>query len=331
MANMTKNEAIKIIKEKVCNNRCIPQLCDDGCMYGTEKCAFSMAIQALEQNTKRSDASDIKREIEKHEHWLKADCDGWENMKIDLHGIDLHNVDLSKTDLRRADFYDAFLINANLYGANLYRANLRYADLSGSNLSNADLSYVDLCGADLRGANLRGANLHGADLCGAGLWNAILCDADLSDANLRGVDLSDADLHGANLVDADLYRANLYRAKNLPFIPYICPDFGSFIGYTKPCDDYIVELEIPENARRVSGTSRRCRCDKAKVLRILNIDRTEAGILEVEDKYDNSFIYRVGEIVSAVIFDDYRWSECLEYGAGIYFFINFQEAVNYNM
>lgn len=45
---MTENEAIKIIKEKVCNNRCIPQLCNDGCMYESTKCAFSMAIDALQ-------------------------------------------------------------------------------------------------------------------------------------------------------------------------------------------------------------------------------------------------------------------------------------------
>ena len=46
---MTENEAIKIIEEKACNNRCIPQLCNDGCMYENTKCAFSMAIKALEK------------------------------------------------------------------------------------------------------------------------------------------------------------------------------------------------------------------------------------------------------------------------------------------
>ena len=45
---MLEHEAIKKIKEKACNNRCIPELCNDGCMYGNEKCAFSMAIKALE-------------------------------------------------------------------------------------------------------------------------------------------------------------------------------------------------------------------------------------------------------------------------------------------
>ena len=47
---MTENEAIERIKKDACNNSCmIPQLCKDGCMYGHTKCAFSMAIKALEE------------------------------------------------------------------------------------------------------------------------------------------------------------------------------------------------------------------------------------------------------------------------------------------
>lgn len=46
---MTENEAIERIKKDACNNRCIPQLCNDGCMYGDAKCAFAVAIKALEE------------------------------------------------------------------------------------------------------------------------------------------------------------------------------------------------------------------------------------------------------------------------------------------
>ena len=179
------------------------------------------------------------------------------------------------------------------------------ADLSYADLSYADLSYADLRGADLRGADLSYANLRGADL--------------------RGADLSYADLTDANLRYANLRYADLRYAKNIPFIPYSCPDFGMFIGYKK-ASDYIVELEIPEDAKRLSATTRKCRCDKAKVLRILNTDRTVADITEVKSSYNNSFIYKVGEVVSVDNFDEDRWNEC---STGIHFFINFQEAVDY--
>lgn len=149
--------------------------------------------------------------------------------------------------------------------------------------------------------------------------------ADLSGVNLSCANLSGADLSYADLSYADLSGAKLHGAKNVPFIPYACPDFGRFIGYKK-ASRYIVELEIPEDAKRLSATTRKCRCDKAKVLRILNYDRTVADVTEVASNYDETFIYRVGEMVSVDNFDEDRWNEC---SAGIHFFINFQEAVEY--
>ena len=186
-------------------------------------------------------------------------------------------------------------MRANLYGANLYGADLREANLRGANLRGADLRGADLYGADLRGANLRGADLRGANLYGANLYGA----------NLRG-----ADLRGA---------------KNIPFIPYACPDFGSFIGYKK-ASGYIVELEILSDARRCSATGRKCRCDKAKVLSIQNLDGTIADIKSVASSYAKKFVYAVGEIVEEPNFCEDRWNECAE---GIHFFINRQEAVEY--
>ena len=138
-------------------------------------------------------------------------------------------------------------------------------------------------------------------------------------------DLRYADLRCANLRDADLYGANLYGAENIPFIPYSCPDTGSFIGYKK-ANGYIVELEILSDARRCSATTRKCRCDKAKVLSIQNSDGRMADIKKIESSYDARFIYTVGEIVEEPNFNEDRWNECSK---GIHFFINRQEAVEY--
>ena len=154
--------------------------------------------------------------------------------------------------------------------------------------------------ANLRGANLYGANLYGADLRGANLYGA--------------------DLRGANL-----YGADLRGAENVPFIPYACPDFGIFIGFKK-AHGYIVVLEIPEDAKRCSSTGRKCRCNKAKVLEIQNLDGTRADIDAINSDYDHSFLYTVGEVVTVDDFDEDRWNEC---STGIHFFINRQEAVDY--
>ena len=194
------------------------------------------------------------------------------------------------------------------------------AYLRGANLSGADLSGADLRGAYLRGADLRGAYLRGADLRGANLR-----EADLRGADLSGANLSEANLSGAYLRGADLRGANLRGAKNVPYIPYACPDFGMFIGFKK-ASGYIVVLEIPEDAKRLSATGRKCRCDKAKVLEIQNIDGTKANVTKVKSGYDSGFVYEVGKTISVDNFCEDRWKEC---SPGIHFFINRQEAVNY--
>ena len=192
-------------------------------------------------------------------------------------------------------------------GADLCDANLR-----GANLRDANLCDADLCGANLRDADLRGANLCDANLCDANLCGANLCDADLRDANLR-----DADLRGANLCDA-----NLRGAKGC----YLsCPTEGSFIGWKK-ASGHIVKLRIPEDARRSSATGHKCRCDKAYVMEIQNMDGTKATEDTVRSDHDKNFVYTVGATVEVPDFDDNKWSEC---APGIHFFIDRRAAVEY--
>jgi hypothetical protein len=184
----------------------------------------------------------------------------------------------------------------------------------------ADLRCTNLSGADLSGTNLSGADLYGADLFGANLSGANLSGADLSVTNLFG-----ANLFGANLFGANLFGANLETAKNV-YHPLACPEEGSFTAFKKVHGDYIVKLEIPEDALRCSATSRKCRASHAKVISFTNLDGTPADVDVVYSSYDNTFTYRVGEIVKADKFDPNRWHEC---APGIHFFITRQEAVEY--
>ena len=204
------------------------------------------------------------------------------------------------------------------------RADLRNADLRSTDLLNAVLR-----GANLSGANLFNADLRGADFHGANLLNANLSGANLFNANLRDADLHNADLHNADLSGANLRGADLRSAKNVPYIPMVCPEEGDFIGWKKAegnKDKVIVKLRIPSDAKRSSATTRKCRCSKAEVIAIYNLDGTEEGETTCHSDYDNSFIYEVGKTVEVTNFSEDRWSECAK---GIHFFINRQEAIDY--
>ena len=144
---------------------------------------------------------------------------------------------------------------------------------------------------------------------------------------LSGADLSGADLRYANLCGANLHEAILSNVKadhtTAMFFPQ-CPD-GEFIGYKK-AGGKIVKLLIPEDAKRSSGTTLKCRCSKAKVLEIQELDGSPSEVKEVRSKFDNDFIYRLGETVFVDDFDENRWNECSK---GIHFFISRDAAVSY--
>ena len=176
----------------------------------------------------------------------------------------------------------------------------------------ADLRGADLCDANLRGADLRGADLRGADLRGA---------------NLRGADLRGADLRGADLCDANLRDAK--AGERTAMYHLACPEEGTFIGFKK-CQSYegevvLVKLEIPEDAKRSSATTRKCRCSKAKVISITGIKSGKDYEVAFSQR-DKRFVYRVGETVVPDSFDEDRWNECSN---GIHFFITKQEAIDY--
>ena len=121
---------------------------------------------------------------------------------------------------------------------------------------------------------------------------------------------------------ADLRSANLFGAKGC----YLsCPTEGSFIGWKK-ASGHIVKLRIPEDAQRSSAAGNKCRCDKAYVEEIQNMDGTMATVDAVRSDHDQNFVYTVGATVEVPDFDDNRWSEC---APGIHFFIDRRAAVEY--
>lgn len=172
-----------------------------------------------------------------------------------------------------------------------------------------DLVGADFCGHNLRLRNFAHANLRGADLCGADLTYASLYGADLTNVRTDGM--------------TNWYGADLRRAVGVPHIPMVCPSHGHFIGW-KVAHSYehepvIVKLLIMDDSSRVSGTTRFCRCDRAFVVGIEGAD-------EAYSINDPCLVYKPETIVQADSFTADRWDN---YGHGIYFFIDREEAVNY--
>lgn len=119
------------------------------------------------------------------------------------------------------------------------------------------------------------------------------------------------------------------------FFDLQCPEKGEFIGYKKLIDfyynKYLCKLLIPEDAKRSSATTKKCRCSKAKVLEIVNIKTGEnvnsvTHMILTNSAKDTCFNYKVNEFVYPDEWDEDRFNECSH---GIHFFMDIQDALDY--
>lgn len=104
-----------------------------------------------------------------------------------------------------------------------------------------------------------------------------------------------------------------------------CPESGYFKGYKKCFNQRMVTLLIPKDAGRSSATSNTCRCSKARVLEISNLDRTKF-YTEAYSYVDSNFVYRLGEMAVATNYNEDRWSDST---GGIHFYMTWDEAAGY--
>lgn len=173
------------------------------------------------------------------------------------------------------------------------------------------------------------------------IQNALLKKIDLSYADLRRVcfykkwDLNNVNFSNANFENANVYGADFSCAilKNVKNLNTNCPKEGEFIGYKKcfvgnlqNLRRVIVKLKILSDSRRSSSTTKKCRCDKALVLEIQNLNGFTSKYKTAKSPYNDKFKYKVGKIVKVKDFDDRFWIEC---APGIHFFINRKDAVEY--
>ena len=260
--------------------------------------------------------------LENHLHWLKRDVDDWKEMRANLDGADISNTDLRFANLKYAILNDV----------NFYKSDLRWANLSNTLLQHTNLSYADFREATLNNAYIFNSNLVHADFGEASFIGTYLAHSNLARADFQGANLAWAALRNCvfdntDLRDCNFIHSNLRGSKYVPYIPLQCPSDGAFVGWKK-VNNVLIKLEIPADAKRSSATTNKCRCDKAKVLGFYNtlgteeLDMTEL----VNDEYEKCK-YVKGEMVYPDFFDEDRWNECSH---GIHFFVNKQDAINYN-
>jgi len=247
-----------------------------------------------------------------------------------------------ESDLSNLSFDGAELSDAWFKNCDLSYASFRGANLDGASFDRCYAERTTFDGATMKGTNISYCCFKAAYFYGSLMLNIkiycsffLLCGFGGAHISVNEVDSE------TNFLESDFTKAyaistrELSQAKNFS-IPMACPDTGGFIGW-KQCfitdpdvpfiKECIVKLRIPAEAKRSSATGRKCRCDRATVLEIQDLEGNKLPEDTVAKSWnDKHFTYKVGEIVSVDNFCEDRWEEC---APGIHFFINRQEAVEY--
>lgn len=249
---------------------------------------------------------------------------------------------------------DKFIFTLEREGSPAIFSNMRVHDLEvpRAKLSDAVFQTFDCIGGSFSDAILGTAIFTNCELRCVDFSKAIFdsCrffNAAFVDCNFEGADIYHSHFHNckftrcnfrlAKFTDAFFDLSEFIDVSNVPFIPMACPDTGAFIGWKKAMcfsgfkeerKAVIVKLLIPDDAKRSSGLGRKCRCDKAIVLEVQDLDGTRLSDDTIAMSIqDNSFGYIVGRTVTPEKpFDENRFNEC---ASGIHFFVNREEAVRY--
>ncbi len=221
------------------------------------------------------------------------------------------NSDFSNSDFRYSDFSNSYFSNSdfrysdfsNSYFSNSY---FRYSDFSNSNFSNSYFRYSDFSNSYFSNSDFRYS-----DFSNSYFSNSYFRNSNFRYSNFRYSNFRNSDFRNSDFRNSDF--------RNSKFNYRILPEEGKIIGYKKAGNE-IIKLEIDCETAVGGMIGRKCRCKKAKVLEITNNKK------EIYSDYDNSFIYKVGEIVEVEDWNDKPYLECEK---GIHFFITRQEAEDY--
>lgn len=252
-----------------------------------------------------------------------------------LYNLFIKGEDLSDIDMSGISLINSFFIDCNLSGAKIDHARLLYNEFRDTILDQAVFTYTDLSYSVFMGCRIHRCNFTGVDMYHVSVVDRVIYTSTFK--NIRNFTTAQfyEGLH-SSYVDTDQY------------YPMACPSDGAFIGWKSiQFDDggkVLIKLEIPEDARRISAInpSRKCRCDKAKVLDIIDLNTGEHLERVLNTGYRCPSImtyapniggttkvgleYVVGEMVYPDYFDGDRMNECSH---GIHFFINKQDAIDY--
>lgn len=297
--------------------------------WGSEKLEHMYVcghIRPVDSNMKRGNIHeyDLTNVDFSNEDLTYYNFEGIDLHSVLFHGAILNNCRFSDSEISHCIFDESYMrrtvfTNVYIHDSCFRRSHLNYVCFSSARIDKCIFyhlySYED-CECHFTNCDMANNSFNLTDFTGFAFHYSVLNNTDLRGANISNSYFEESELKNSI---ANNRTIGYYMA---------CPEEGAFVGWKK-CGTDIVELLIPDDAKRSSSTTRKCRCSKAIVLSIKDINGIPRPSFYVaQSRYDPSFVYKVGKTVEVPDFDENRWNEC---STGIHFFVTKQEAICYRM
>lgn len=243
----------------------------------------------------------------------------------DLSSLTFRDITFVEVSFIRCDFH-----NTKFRSCRFTNCYFEHCQLSTSLFDNVIFDSILFEDCDLKNLTFYYSFISSAHFIKCDCKELVLKYSSIISSTFEGSDMTDMCSCSSTMIECDMTYSINFKGLTMH---NVCPSHGSFIGWKKIFDNVsyenvIVKLQIPANAKRSSATTRKCRCNKAKVLGFYSLNGKKLRIKEVTNFHAIECTYTVGKYVYPDNFDENRWDECSK---GIHFFITFEEAVNYRL
>ena len=279
----------------------------------------------------------IKEAIEKGLSLDDANIENEDFSNMIIHDTSFKGATIINTKFDSADLDECYFNGATLYNVSFYMTTIKSSDFTVSNLDQINFNNASISTTDFVLAVVSDTTFNSSDIVKVNFTNSQINTSSFNFANINSSTFNYAILSKVCVYMSGIWNTifenvkcygcniNNVESNKIPYVSLACPSEGSFIGW-KVIDGCLIKLLIPEDAKRSSATTHKCRCSKAKVLDIINLQTNKVEKVLLNTNYYPNIIYKIGEMVYPNTFDENRLNEC---AYGIHFFVDKQEAINY--
>ena len=253
------------------------------------------------------------------------------------------NISIRHSSINNLDFCHINCDDFTICDSTIINSRFKYIDCAGIIRLNNTIIYesfivtVQSIGIDISSSQFLRDTIHNIVVITA-LLNVLLNTA-FSSCSIMGVSIwriyiYNVEFKYISISECSDAAITTYNSNIKDIIPQLCPEEGSFIGYKDVeitvehgYGSAIAVLEISADADRLTGINGKCRCSKAKVVRIETLDgEILSDTIGTSPTSDTKIKYIPGEMVYPDSFDDNILVECSH---GIHFFMSKKEAIAY--